>query len=442
MRMLMAALVVAAMLAMPLGLMGTASAVGGNRDLTPVVIGPVWTDRLGGGDLVAVKAGDALFGVRYGVSNHTNDVVIFAEYKRFLGGAEVVDAQGNYLATRGIPVYTVFAQSLSRFIEFQQRNVSDGFDLTSVDQLFPVPLTQNVPVKALSLNTAWALSNQTTEVADGVTYVNFTLSASNLPYTRVLNNTNLGDGMLNRVAFTFHLTVSTHAKTAQIPWYRVTLSDGLRSEISQVQFIGYRNITGPVIGMGAKYDHLIEGWDFASMRDKLALETHLIIGNYIPDRTADFVHLAYGRDRADDANHTTLGNTTTVNGTAPTRPHLYTFDRVYFDDDFTRIGRFVWATSVTVDGQAATMTFNIQGGERLLVYHAGAYFVGFWIRGAFVYPAGQVISHDPEISTESFVALPSGVNLTPLTILAAQLAVVAIAIGPALYLRSKVRRLK
>src|SRR2546425_10509853 len=161
MRMLMAALVVAAMLAVPLGLMGTASAVGGNRDLTPVVIGPVWTDRLGGGDLVAVKAGDALFGVRYGVSNHTNDVVIFAEYKRFLGGAEVVDAQGNYLATRGIPVDTGFAQSLSRFIEFQQRNVSDGFDLTSVDQLFPVPLTQNVPVKALSLNTALALSNQT-----------------------------------------------------------------------------------------------------------------------------------------------------------------------------------------------------------------------------------------------------------------------------------------
>src|SRR5467141_3501557 len=151
MRTLGATLVVLAMLAIPLGIVGTASAVGTARDLTPVVIGPIQTDRLGGGDLVAVKAGDALFGVRYGVSNHTNDVVIFAEYKRFLGGAEVVDAQGNYLATRGIPVYTVFAQSLSRFIEFQQRNVSDGFDLTSVDQLLPMPITQNVPVKALSL---------------------------------------------------------------------------------------------------------------------------------------------------------------------------------------------------------------------------------------------------------------------------------------------------
>jgi len=34
------------------------------------------------------------------------------------------------------------------------------------------------------------------------------------------------------------------------------------------------------------------------------------------------------------------------------------------------------------------------------------------------------------------------VNLTPLTILAAQLAVVAIALGPALYLRAKARRPK
>jgi len=59
-----------------------------------------------------------------------------------------------------------------------------------------------------------------------------------------------------------------------------------------------------------------------------------------------------------------------------------------------------------------------------------------------VYPAGQVISHDPEISTEALVNLPVGVNLTPFTILAAQLAVVALAMGPALYLRAKARRQK
>ena len=113
---------------------------------------------------------------------------------------------------------------------------------------------------------------------------------------------------------------------------------------------------------------------------------------------------------------------------------------MFFDDDFTRIGRFEWATNVTVDGRAAMMTFNIQGGGRLLLAHSGAYFVGFWLRAAFVYPAGQMIVHDPVLSTDSLVDLPSGVNLTPVTILAAQLAVVSVAIGPALYLRAKARR--
>jgi len=440
MRTMVAALVVAALLAIPLGFMGSASAAAPSRDLTPVVIGPISTDRLGGGDLVAVKAGDSLFGVRYGTSGHVNDVVIFAEYKRFLGGAEIVDEQGNYIATRGVPVYTVLAQSLSRFIEFRTVNASDGFDLMSVDTPLGIPLTQNVPIKARSLVTAWTLSGLTNETVGGVTYVNFTVGAPDLPYTRVLDNTSLGDGMLNYVAFTFHLTVDTRDKSAQIPWFKVTVDDGTRYDITDVDFLGYKNVTGPTVAMGAKYDHLIEGWDFAYPDSRLALETHLIFGNYIPERTADFLH-ALLRERADDGN-STVGDARTLNDTLRTRPRLYTRDSVYFDDNYTRIGRFEWATSVTVDGRPSTMTFNLQGGGRVDLEHAGAYFVGFWLRGAFVYPQGATIEHDPVLSTEALVNLPSAVNLTPLTILAAQLAVVAIAMGPALYLRVKARRPK
>src|SRR5438105_10267440 len=226
-RPLMVAFAVAAMVFVALGIVGTAGA-SPTRNLATVVIGPVSTDRFGGGDFVGVKAGDALFGVRYGTTAHPNDVVIFAEYKRFLGGADIVDAQGNHLATRGIPVYTVLAQSLSRFIEFRQVNASDGFDLTSWDHLFPVPLTQNVPMKALPLTTAWTLSGLSNETVAGVTYVNFTVSATNLTYARVANNTYVGDGKLNQVAFTFHLTVDTHDRSAKVPWYRITVDDGNR----------------------------------------------------------------------------------------------------------------------------------------------------------------------------------------------------------------------
>ena len=88
------------------------------------------------------------------------------------------------------------------------------------------------------------------------------------------------------------------------------------------------------------------------------------------------------------------------------------------------------------------MLFQVQGGGHLFLEHHGAYFVGFWIRGAYVYPAGDVIFHDPAVSAEAFLDLPAAVNLTPLTLLAVQAAVVGIAMGPALYLRAKARRSK
>src|SRR2546430_17167450 len=141
MRTLMASLVGASMVFVRLGIVGTASAASPTRNLAPVVIGPVSTDRFGGGDFVGVKAGDALFGVRYGTTAHPNDVVIFAEYKRFLGGADIVDARGDHPATRGIPGYTLLPPSLSRFLQFRQGHATGRFDLTSFDHIFPRPLT-------------------------------------------------------------------------------------------------------------------------------------------------------------------------------------------------------------------------------------------------------------------------------------------------------------
>src|SRR5438093_1281243 len=50
MRTWMTAIIVAVMVLVPLGIMGTASAAGTTRDLTTVVIGPVPTDRFDGVD--------------------------------------------------------------------------------------------------------------------------------------------------------------------------------------------------------------------------------------------------------------------------------------------------------------------------------------------------------------------------------------------------------
>ncbi len=447
MRGIATAMVVLAMLAVPFALAGSASAAANTttagRDLTPSITGPVATDRFGGGEVLAIRAGDATFGVRYGTTTNPNDVMIFAEYTRFLGAADIVDEQGRQLGTRGIPVHTVMGQSLNRFIEFQTRNETSGFDMFSANGT-PVEMPVNVPVKALRLDTAWTMTDLTDQLVVSTYYVNFTVTASDLNYTWVnahfLNANGTGDKMLNRVSFTFHLQVDVVGKSGQVPWYKVTVSDGTPREVTNVSFEGTKAVSGQAVQMGAKYDHSIQGWDFANSTDKLALETHFVFGNYYPDRTVDFIHMAYYHDHADDGT-VSLGDAQALNTTAPTAPHLYTRDKIYFDDNWTRVGQFGWVSTVTVDGQAAQMLFEVQGGGQLFVTHNGAVFRGFYLHGAFVYPAGQSIVHDPAMSAEAFLPnLTTGFNLTPLGILLVQVAVVGVAIIPALYLRSKARR--
>src|SRR2546428_5176562 len=120
MRITAAMFVALAVLVVPLGLAATASATttDTNRNVTPSVIGPVPTDRFGGGMMEGVRAGQTTFGVFYGTSGHPNNVVIFAEETRTLGGAEIGDPTRPGPAHHGIPAQTDSDQSPDRFIEF------------------------------------------------------------------------------------------------------------------------------------------------------------------------------------------------------------------------------------------------------------------------------------------------------------------------------------
>ncbi len=450
MRGIAAILIALAMLAVPVAFATTAAASPTDltalaRNTTPTFTGPTATTRFGGGDWVGVTAGDAHFGVLYGTSTSPNRVVIFAEYTRYLGGADIVNEQGQALGTRGIPVRTVLAQSLDRFIEFKTVNETDGFGLFG-NSTSPILETVNVPIKALNLRTGtWTMTNESYELVGSTFYVNFTIEAHDLAYTWVnhlvpgANGT--GDGLLNDVGFTFHLTVDTVSKSGQVPWYRVTVTDTTPREITNVSFEGNRTVSGTAVVMGAKYDHVIEGWDFMNDTDRLALETYLIVGNFFPDRTVDFIHQAYAEERAENATGSTILDNESAD--APAAPHLYTMDRITFDDRFTRVGEFRWISDVLVDGVTRTMVFQVQGGARIAYSNGENAFCGFMVHGAFVYPAGSSIVHDPAMSAESFTpSLTTGFNLTPLGLLLIQVAVVGVAIIPALYLRSRARRPK
>ncbi len=435
MKALVAVLAVFAMLCVPLGFAGIASAAG-ERDLTPVLEHGS-TDRLGGGDWISVRAGDARVGVVYGTAGHPNRVYVFAEYKRFLGGADLYDARGTYLRTTGIPVYTVFGQAFDGMIEFQDQN---NDSLLNLDRFARNDTTVDMPAKATSLARAWTATVPTQEPEGNTTWVNFTIETRNVPYDLVWSplprRGTVGDGALDHLAFTFHLNITVRDVAGEVPWYRVIVNDGAAREIARVEYLGNRTYSGEAVAMGAKYDHLIEGWDFAGPSDLLALETRAFVGYYLPQRVGEFVHMTYRSEARDPS-----GYRQRLNDTVAPDPHLLTRDVVYFDDEWDRVGRLVWQGDVTVDGVPDTMRFQVQGGEGFATRHAGGGFLGFAVRGAYIYPAGRVILHDPGLDAVSDLwNLPETLNLTPFTVLAIQVTIAAIAMGAAVLVRAKGRR--
>ena len=134
-----------------------------------------------------------------------------------------------------------------------------------------------------------------------------------------------------------------------------------------------------------------------------------------------------------------------ANDTVASTPTRLTRDYVYFNDEWSRetdlVGRLVWQSDVLVDGANRTMQFQVQGAERFAMFHERVAFAGFSILGAFIYPAGAVIFHDPSLEAISDLwNLPTALNLTPFTVLAIQLVIAGFAVGAAVVLRTRGRR--
>jgi len=425
--------------------MASVATAAGDRDLTPVVEQGS-TDRLGGGDWIAVRAGDARLGVVYGTVDHPNHLYVFAEYKRFLGGAEVYDARDNYLRTVPLPVFTVFGQSFVRLFEFRDRNGDGLLDFNHYLNYRNDTLS-DLPVKATNLTRAWTATVPTVEPLGNTTWVNFTVSTGNVPYGVVWDplprRGTPSDGVLDRLAFTFHLKIDVRQVSGQVPWLKVTLDSTTDRTIPRIESLGTRTFSGDAVAMGAKYDHLIEGWDFAQPENLLALETRGFVGHYVPERIGELVHRAYHSE----ANGTSANGThrLAANDTVASTPTRLTRDYVYFNDEWSRetdlVGRLVWQSDVLVDGANRTMQFQVQGAERFAMFHERVAFAGFAILGAFIYPAGAVIFHDPSLEAISDLwNLPTALNLTPFTVLAIQLVIAGFAVGAAVVLRTRGRR--
>lgn len=363
---------------------GSASSTYGESQTENIAYVSETTEMLGGGNVVGLKVRDITFGVLFGDENHSNSVIVFTSTTRYFGGAELYDTNGNYIGKRGIPITTICAQRFDYLSEFQR---------TLPDQLFS-PIER---IKGINLNGTWEFGNLTKNIDNGsrTAEINFTLSRYNLSYTPLNGET--PTGVLEKIALRFHLHLTIENKTiTNVPWYKVTVDRRDNNKIVDSELLKYENYSGGVVNGSFKYDHLIEGWDFATNRSALAMGTTIVVLNYVHNKVAEWLHIQYGKIGVATENET-LAN----ESGGPSTPRAITRDAIVFKDNWQRLGVFRWVSNVTVDGVEKHMLFQVHGWERLAFSYANGNFKGFGVKGAFLYPQGNSIYHDPGLSAEA-----------------------------------------
>ncbi|GEM_PF-1461753 len=365
------------------------------------------TEWMGGGEYVGIHAPGMDFRVIYGTPDNQRAITIVSSFTRYLGAAEVYNTEGEFMANVPIPVVTVTAQRLGFLAEFRDTNHNGMMD--------PEDFQENGAqgrevLRTASLVTAWNLT-----VGDEVQYPdesvgwNFTLSATDLPYTYSVDDA--AGKTLDKVAFTFRLRAGIKdVSVTNVPWYRVEVYESTHGPVVvESSLDSYRNYSGTAVNASVKYDHLIEGWDFAGNSSRLFLGTALIMGNHIPEKTEEWVRTQLverirGEGMIEARNES--GNISL--GANLTKPTLIRDNEMHFQDNWEKIGNFSWVSNVTLTDrsgrtQEGNVTFSVHRVLRIdHINMKGDVFRGFMALGGFSYPSAYGIFHDPTFSATAY----------------------------------------
>lgn len=420
--------------------------VGGDSNDVKVEVSFVIDDQVKGGNAVLIRTGEALLGVSYGSERNPREISIFSTYPRFIGGIDLYDDQGNFLRKEGLRVRTVFVQSLLALVEF---NDTDGNKLFDFKKLEDTSLPGDYPIKSFGLRRAWVLSDFQTRPGENSHIISFALECVNSSYSLIWDSeaswprpSQRSDGMVERIAITFQITVAWEEKEiVGVPWFKVIISGGDERRILQSEVLDTKSFDGRFISSRFKYGHDIEGWDFSGNHSRLAMETRLYAGNIIPGSVAKRIHegfvlLAHDSEEGNESFRLKESDTPLE------EPKIATRNRLAFDDDWYRIGRLLWTSDISVDGELGRTLFQVHANKPLWMEFEGKILGGFEVRGAFVYPAGDHIIHDPELVSDIHVFdITPLINMTPRGIILVQIAVAAIglllAIGISYHSRKK-----
>lgn len=398
------------------------------------------TDEFGGGDFVAVNMTDgdnhAWFGVVYGTEERPAPPTLVGVYIRYLGGAEVRDANGGMMIPAvPIPVVTVFFQQLDALIEFNDTGyIGQGFERYGAGNgLFDFAGNRSLdnfgiwtcePVyKMVDLRTAWELSDVTERIdeGNGTKSYDFALTARDLTYTKIWDDRSgvrnpdgsrtgtLEDGSVAKVEFQFHVDATALTMEAQVPWYEVKV-DG--TEIVSSRQVDPKAYTGVSVDASFKYDHIIEGWDYTSRSEssRLMLENVVFFGTFIPQKVQEWMDAQFlgGDVGGEGTMEFQPEGASDAESEVPSDSTRVAKNRIQFRDNWQRVGALEWVSNVIVDGEEDLMYYQIHAGSELesIEWADGTKgeVKGVAVIGGYIYPAGSDIYHDPTFAASTFMA--------------------------------------
>lgn len=430
------------------------------------------------GDFVGFRLSkDAWFYIIYGTEEHPNHITMASVQLRYLGGATVQDKKGNEIIDQiGIPVVTVYGQSLLGLFEFQD----EGYKSTNMffesnetigahNNLWDFKRTNNEledwddsfiytepVIKAAMLNTSWTRSEIIeSRNNNGSYHYDFSLNTEKLEYgddkgkiwdpDYINDNTSYTE--VKKVEFTFHIDISVEDISIDgIPWFdiQITGSEDNLDVISSSRD-GTRDFTGKSVGAQYKFDHYVEGWDFKDLNkdSKLMLESVSLFGTFIPDIVNDWFNNQFV-EKIDDAlgfaeyEYDNAGNVVDAvigdNSTAPDRAHLVQKESITFKDNWRKIGEQSWISDVDVDNETLDTYYQIHAGQDKSGRgeNDDGHFKALIVLGGYIYPAGNVIYHDPGFSAKAILLnINSHIKIIPEGIIGLQFLIGLVAVTSA-----------
>lgn len=410
------------------------------------------TSILGGGDHFFVKFGtDAAFGIVWGTEAYENSVYFVAIKARYLGLAQVYSIDGELVEdSREVKIYTMYAVKLDSILEFNDTDDDGLLNYTrSYDgERFTSYSYDETIYKKVDLETAWNASDiMETESEDERSW-EFSLSATDLPYTMMdpAAQEEVGDGVLNEFVLTFHLTADlVQMDNVSLPQWRVTVANGPLGKMTfmSADRIEDTQVSGKIMKYDVKWDQAIEGWDYDpdNANPAVLIEFHSTVGNFVSPLMATWMEMrmlsfmnAVGVMNCESATGDLEVNETT--GALP-QPKELIRNRLNFGSDWSYIGNLTWVDDVTVDGEPGLVKAQVMAGHRVVALgKIGGNlttFTGFVALGALVFPGGISIVHDPLFSSEALVDVSAddGPRLPVFLLLAAAVVIVVVVVAVA-----------